>query len=151
MTHQLTQPLIDSVRGVMATMAHTDCPAPQPQSARHAAPGEHVVGMIHITGGIQAEVAVVFPQATGLRLAQRMTGQDDMPNDGIDDALGELCNMIVGSAKSSLEVSNTAISCPHVTRSVTLDGLPADNEPDGITLAFESEAGPFTVVLYAAA
>lgn len=153
MTHRLTQPLIDSVCGVLAMMAQTPCDVvTRSASDDPSDDAEGVVGTIEITGALNASVSMRIPTATGRVLVERMTGQPSADETTVDDALGELCNMIVGSAKSSLDLADTTISCPRIQR--TNEAQPAGQAPPAAPAAevrFRSDAGPFTMTLYAAA
>lgn len=153
MTHQLAQPLIDSVHSVLTMMTQTTCSAVQDGGDVHDGDDERVIGSVSISGDVVAQVRLVFPRQTGEVLVQRMTGMAELPPDGVDDALGELCNMIVGSAKSSLALDHAALSCPSMSREhgADLPGIETHETEHAITTRFESEAGPFTMVLLQAA
>ncbi|MFI4859430.1 MAG: chemotaxis protein CheX [Phycisphaerales bacterium JB063] len=149
MNHPLIQPLIESVCNVLSMMTQTPCSTASDGPGPQDIPRERVVGCVSISGDVQAHVRLIFPSETGDALVRRMTGLSEVSAQGVDDALGELCNMIVGSAKSSLSLEHTSLSCPTVLRETGVDDTPADAQTT--TTRFKSEAGPFTMVLLQAA
>jgi len=62
-----------------------------------------IAAKILLSGAIEAQCLVEFPQATAKKLTDAFLGsQDDWEDALIEDAIGELCNMIAGGWKSAL-------------------------------------------------
>jgi chemotaxis protein CheX len=81
-----------------------------------------IVARIQFTGAVDGECLLYASQATASVTAEALLGTPSEPHDPmVDDAIGELCNMIAGGWKSKLASpdSNCSISTPAVTR----DGL----------------------------
>lgn len=81
-----------------------------------------IVARIQFTGTVDGECLLYASQATASITAEALLGTPSEPHDPmVDDAIGELCNMIAGGWKSKLTSpgSSCLISVPAVTR----DGL----------------------------
>jgi chemotaxis protein CheX len=74
-----------------------------------------IAAKILLSGTIDAQCLVEFPQATAKKLTDALLGsQDDWDDALIEDAIGELCNMIAGGWKSKLRTaaSTSGLSVP---------------------------------------
>ena len=81
-----------------------------------------IVARIQFTGAVDGECLLYASQATASVTAEALLGTPSEPHDPmVDDAIGELCNVIAGGWKSKLSSSEASclISVPAVTR----DGL----------------------------
>ncbi|MDQ2834002.1 MAG: chemotaxis protein CheX [Acidobacteriota bacterium] len=86
-----------------------------------------IVARIQFTGAVAGECLLYASQATASVTAEALLGTPSEPHDPmVDDAIGELCNMIAGGWKSKLNSPEAAclISVPAVTRE-SLDGYQA--------------------------
>jgi chemotaxis protein CheX len=115
-----------------------------------AAAGIDISAMVLLSGAIEAQCLVEFPQATAKKLTDAFLGcENNWENALIEDAVGELCNMIAGGWKSKLgaAASTSDLSVPAISRSRG----PARNSLNGRhlkmrrTYAFDNS--PFTVTL----
>src|SRR5260370_3703882 len=87
-----------------------------------------IVGRVQFTGAVDGECLLYASQATASVTAEALLGTPSEPHDPmVDDAIGELCNMIAGGWKSKLASpdSNCTISTPAVTR-VGLEGYESE-------------------------
>ena len=78
-----------------------------------------IMARIHFTGAITGECILYASQATAEVTAEALLGAVSQPCDPmVDDAIGELCNMIAGGWKNKLEhpQASCLISVPAVTR-----------------------------------
>ena len=78
-----------------------------------------IVARIQFTGAVDGECLLYASQATASVTAEALLGTPSEPHDPmVDDAIGELCNMIAGGWKSKLASpdSDCSISTPAVTR-----------------------------------
>jgi chemotaxis protein CheX len=67
--------------------------------------GEAITSVIGISGAAEGTVALVFPKATAMRIGRRFLDEDvNELDDKVRDALGELVNMVAGSAKAKFGV-----------------------------------------------
>lgn len=77
--------------------------------------GAGVRGSIEITGDLAGEATVHLPTETAVNMVSAFVGAPITPDDeAFADAVGELANMIVGSAKAHFEGLSCSISCPTV-------------------------------------
>jgi len=101
--------------------------------------------IIGLSGTMKGAVAIAFPSKTAHNIVKRLIQAEGPIDDAdINDALGEIANVITGSAKAKLEGHSVSISLPTVVRGRRY----AIVHPKGsVTLAvpFESEVGPFTL------
>jgi chemotaxis protein CheX len=108
-------------------------------------PGGHVSGVVCVTGGASGSIVVRLPKAAALAALKRMTGTEAAEiDDQVRDAVGELTNMIAGSARSTLADIELALSPPQVVAGETDDvSYPADVQP--FCILFDSDLGPFQI------
>ena len=109
-----------------------------------------IAAKILLSGAIEAQCLVEFPQATAKKLTDALLGsQDDWDDALIEDAIGELCNMIAGGWKSKLRTaaSTSGLSVPEISRA----RAPDRNPPHGCSLrmsrTYAFRNSPFTVSL----
>jgi len=75
-----------------------------------------VIGLITLDGAMVGEVRVRFPEAAARAIVSRYTGLAEVPDAIFSDAVGELCNVIIGRAKSSIGGDYVKISPPTVEK-----------------------------------
>lgn len=126
---QLIVPFVNSVRHVFSTMVRVNTTLQRPHLKEVAAPSYDVSGIIGFSGGIVGSVVVSFQQQAAEKLVNAFAGMEISPSSpDFADAVGELANMIAGSAKSSLgaaasiTVPNVIIGAGHVI--ARLSGVP---------------------------
>jgi len=94
-------------------------------------------GVIGLSGRAQGSVIVSLSEEVALKAAGAMLMMDPSEFNGLDndvvDAVGEIANMVAGSAKAELEEFQLSISLPNV-----VIGHPAD-------IRFPSEVKPIAV------
>jgi chemotaxis protein CheX len=108
-------------------------------------PTYDVSGIIGISGGAAGTISISFPRLTALKVVSKFIGQEiKIVGDEVTDAVGELANIITGSAKRDLSGLNISISLPSVIigRSHKLSG-PSDAQ--NLVVPFKSELGDFAV------
>ena len=85
---------------------------------------ERITARIRFSGAITGECLVYASQTVAQIAAEALLGTVAEPSDPmVDDAVGELCNMIAGGWKSKLDPSSPVclISVPAITRDPVLD------------------------------
>jgi chemotaxis protein CheX len=108
-------------------------------------PNYEISGVIGLSGNAIGTVVLSFSKEVALKAAGvlLMTEMTEISADVVD-AVGELTNMVAGSAKSKLEELELSISLPNV---ITGSGheirFPSEVTP--ICIPFESPWGPLTV------
>jgi chemotaxis protein CheX len=111
--------LDSAVSEVFETMLERSC---DPMEGEVDTVEGRIVARIQFTGAVAGECLLYASQATASVTAEALLGTPSEPHDPmVDDAIGELCNMIAGGWKSKLSSheSSCLISVPAVTR----DGL----------------------------
>ena len=86
--------------------------------------GERITARIRFSGAITGECLVYASQTVAQVAAEALLGTVSDPSDPmVDDAVGELCNMIAGGWKSKLNPSSAVclISVPAITRDPVLN------------------------------
>lgn len=73
-----------------------------------------ISGVVGISGDYAGTIILGFPAATALQVAKSFAGIEK-DGDDLNDAVGELANMVAGSGKAKLG-DNLAISLPNVIR-----------------------------------
>lgn len=145
LTAEYVNPLIVATRDVFEMML--GC-TPSRTGLRLKQPGEcssQVNAVIGITGGATGTVVVGVSAETACEILRRMIGSvTDTLNEEVCDAVGEITNMIAGSAKAQLARYELSISLPNV---VTGNGMqmhfPSHVCP--MVVEFSSEIGPIAV------
>jgi chemotaxis protein CheX len=108
--------LDSAVSEVFETMLERSC---DPLDGEVDTVAGRIVARIQFTGTVDGECLLYASQATASVTAEALLGTPSEPHDPmVDDAIGELCNMIAGGWKSKLASpdSNCSISTPAVTR-----------------------------------
>ncbi len=73
-----------------------------------------VIGTITFDGAMVGDVKVRFPREAARAIVGKYTGLGDVPDAIFGDGVGELCNVIIGRAKSSISGEYVKISPPTV-------------------------------------
>jgi chemotaxis protein CheX len=111
---KLIVPFVNSVRNVFNTMVGVQTTVERPTIKTGAAVSYDISAIIGFSGQIIGSVVVSFQMAAALSLASAFAGIEiaaDSPD--FPDAIGELANMIAGSAKKDLGAA-ASIACPSV-------------------------------------
>jgi len=111
----------DAVAGVFEIMLRQRCvPVDRPSSVIASLSDRNIEAKIAFSGTLAGQCAVRASIATASLLTSALLGAEgNWDNAMIDDAMGELCNMIAGGWKSALDASGAMchISVPTVSRS----------------------------------
>jgi len=111
-------------------------------------PGYELSAVIGISGKIAGTIVLSLPLETAGHVLDRMLGTDspsatEMTSE-ICDSVGELANMIAGSAKAQMEKLELSISIPNVVSGKAHEiRFPSNVRP--ICLNYMSEIGPFAI------
>ncbi len=111
-------PFIIATRNVFNTMIHVPVVLGKPSlKQRGDETGQYMVSAtIGLSGNVTGSVVLSFSQSVALALAAGLIGcpkEESISPDCID-ALGEIANMIAGSAKQQLPGEGNSISLPNV-------------------------------------
>ncbi len=103
-----------STKNVLATMVNTECKIGKPYLREKGSEAYDVSGIVGFTGDITGSVVIRFAKDTALTLVEQFTCERfEIDSDDFTDAIGELSNMIAGSAKAEFGLT-AGISIPSV-------------------------------------
>jgi chemotaxis protein CheX len=125
---KLIAPFVESVRTVLRTMVNVETTVQKPY-LKTSAGQYNVFGIIGFSGDLTGNVTVSFTRSSAAKLVEAFTGSSIEPDSPhFADAIGELANMIAGSAKSKLGL-DARITVPSVVMGdschmATLTGMP---------------------------
>jgi chemotaxis protein CheX len=106
-----------------------------------------ISGIIGLSGGAKGSVALSFPRITALKVVSAFVGEKIvMMGDDVVDAIGELANIVAGSAKKDLADYRIATSLPTVVLG-DKHGLTSKREVVPIVVPFESALGGFLLTV----
>jgi len=108
-----------------------------------------VTAMVGMAGSLSGLVSIHTPQPLALQITSSMLGMDiDEMCEDVNDALGEIANMIAGSFKLHLEKggADIRISTPSVVTGSEYV-VTAGNENDTLTLRFATDEDWFIVAI----
>jgi len=107
--------LTASIQHVFATMMNTsvDVAAPVKDDSREQL--YDISAIIGLNGVVEGAVTIGMSFATAKSVAQAILGlEEDLSQNDLIDAIGELCNMITGNAKARLGTDGISITVPSV-------------------------------------
>jgi chemotaxis protein CheX len=138
-------PFLTSAINVFRTMAACELKRGKPFLAEGVQPTHEISGVIGLSGKAIGTVVLSLEKLVALKVAAAMLGEEPTEMNGdVVDAIGELTNMIAGSAKAQLEHLEMSVSLPSVIMGRNHRvAFPGDIRP--IAIPFESEWGPVCV------
>ena len=111
-------PFVEATTSVFETMVGLDVRIGKPHREDSMATTRHdVSAIIGLSGDLTGFVVLTFPVETASAVVESFTGSAVDPTteaEDFGDAVGELVNMVAGSAKGRIEGMNVSISCPTV-------------------------------------
>ncbi len=138
-------PFVVAVLSVFRTMLGAELTRGQPFIKGGLQPRHEISGVIGLSGKARGTIVLSLDREAALRATEAMT-QERPPSINADvvDAVGELANMIAGSAKAKLEQFELSVSLPSV---ITGRGhcieFPSNTKP--ICIPFECDWGAIDV------
>lgn len=144
MRDEFIQPFVSATNDVFQTMLGWDLTVGAP-TAGGVNPVFDVSGLIGLSGVCRGMVVISMGGATAMKAAGAMLGSEPTELDAdVLDALGELTNMIGGTAKTRLEEYALTIGLPTVI-SGTGQRIMFPSGAVPIVIPFESERGPICI------
>ena len=138
-------PFLTSAINVFRTMAACELTRGKPYLADGTQTTHEISGVIGLSGKAIGTVVLSLGEPVALKVTAAMLGEEPPEmNSDVIDAIGELTNMIAGSAKAQLEHLEMSVSLPSVIvgRNHRV-AFPRDIQP--IAIPFESAWGPVCV------
>ncbi len=115
MDARLINPFVSAVRNVFRTMASTEVRVGKPYISTGGPCSADVSGVVGLSGDATGCAVLSFPRAVACRAASSFAGVEiDVDHPQFVDAIGELANMVAGSAKRDLRGVRCGISLPTV-------------------------------------
>jgi chemotaxis protein CheX len=138
-------PFLTSTINVFRTMAACELTRGTPYLADGTQPTHEISGVIGLSGKAIGTVVLSLGEPVALKVTAAMLGEEPPEmNSDVVDAIGELTNMIAGSAKAQLEHLEMSVSLPSVIMGRNHRvAFPGDIQP--IAIPFESDWGPVCV------
>jgi chemotaxis protein CheX len=108
-------PFIGSINAVFRTMVHAEVKIGKPHMVVEPGTRSDVSGVIGFSGQASGCVVLSFPMDVACRVTSSFAGTVlDEKHPDFADAIGELANMVAGSAKKDFEGMDISISLPSV-------------------------------------
>ena len=140
-------PFLAATMEVLSTMANTPARPGNPLK-RNPQPASGVISaVIDMTGGTNGSISITFTENCIIHLVNNMLGETySEMNDQIKDAVGELVNMISGSARKRLEANGFKFIAG-LPRCILGEGHTIDHSVGGavIVIPFKTKDGFFYV------
>ncbi len=115
MDRRYVTPFSDAIKDVFETMIEVSVTLGRPGLKKEKTPSYEVSSIIGISGEVSGSVVINLSRGTALELASGLLGEEftDLDEDCID-AIGEIANMVAGSAKAGFPEKSTSLSVPTV-------------------------------------
>jgi chemotaxis protein CheX len=109
------KPFLFAVKNLFDTMIDLPFKLGQPTFKKEAVTSHEISGIIGISGDVEGCVVIALSKEIALQLGSELLGEtlDEIDGD-CTDAIGEITNMIAGSAKTQFPEQNTSVSVPSV-------------------------------------
>jgi len=104
MNADFINPFLDSLLNVLQTMASTTLKPGKPALKKTSTAQGDVSGLIGLIGPeTKGSLSISFEESLALKIMMRMLGEaPDVVNEEVTDMVGEITNMVTGSAKNLL-------------------------------------------------
>ena len=138
---------IEGTINVLKTMAFVDPTPGKPFIKKDSVSYGDISGIIGLTGSAKGSLALSFSEASILRIVSNMIGEEiSTMNHDISDAVGEITNMVSGSARKILESGGLSViaAIPTVVSGHNHSIIHVLAGPS-IIIPFSTVAGPFVV------
>ncbi|MBN2539856.1 MAG: chemotaxis protein CheX [Deltaproteobacteria bacterium] len=144
---QYINPFLEGTINVLKTMAFVEPRVGKPFIKKdHRARGD-ISGIIGLTGVVNGSLALSFSEGCITRIVSNMLGEEITAMNGdIQDAVGEITNMVSGAARKKLEAMGISLqgAIPTVVTGKDHSICHVMAGPS-IVIPFETDAGPFAV------
>ena len=143
----LAKPFIKATKDVLSAMAALEVVAGTPYIKKDKMARGDVSAVIGITGDKQGTFSISFDRKTAIHIVKQMLGDaiEDIMQD-VQDAMGEITNMISGQARVGLVAMGLKLqgSTPSVIMGENLS-ISHGTSSRAMVIPFSCEAGAFTL------
>lgn len=142
--------LFESARDILATMMFMDLE--QVSEPGESVEGNTLLGTITFKGKLEGCLAILSDEECGRNIAVSMLGlgpDDEVSAEDIQDAIGEVANMVMGGVKGRLaeHYEELQVSIPSVVRGKDLKSSLGDNDNAGETVLYGLIDGEYGIEL----
>jgi len=112
---EYVNPFITSTINTFETMLKVKLTVGKPQVKREPFPSYDISGIIGLSGDASGSISLSYPKIVALKAVSKFLSADiKIVGPDLIDAIGEITNIIAGSAKKDLIGLNVSISLPNV-------------------------------------
>jgi chemotaxis protein CheX len=141
------KPFVDSILEFFESMLGSTAQMGKPGLAAPPPTIPDIIGVIGLSGTAQGIVALRLPDQTAIAMIGRMVGSEFHEVDSsIIDGVGELVNIVAGSAKGKFQGHTISVSLPTVVRG-DICRLTNDHDAVWIEVPFSSSLGAFSLIV----
>lgn len=145
MNVEFINPFLLAAVKVLETMTFTEARPRKPYLKQDKEPKGDVTGIIGISGQAEGSLAITFSHDCICHLVANMFGEQvDTINQDVEDAVGELTNMISGDARRQLAESGLPLQAG-IPQVFSGPGHKVEHSGPAIAVPFETPGGEFTI------
>jgi len=144
---ELNAKIIESTKEIFSMMVAMEVSVDEDWSPDTVALLDSISGVVGLAGMHKGVLAIHFPNSAALAVTTSLLGMDiNEINEDVEDAIGELANMLAGDIKTMLSGNgrDIALSLPTTISGQEYDFQPT-KEVEKIMIPFNSSAGKFSV------
>lgn len=146
---ELNEKIIESVKEIFSSMLMMEISVSGENMTQSLPMADSISGVIGLAGTHKGVLAIHIPNSVAMAITAAFLGMDVAEiNEDVEDAVGELANMLGGNVKSILSEKGRDIdlSLPSTISGKLYDFQPT-KEAERIIIPFRCDAGEFTVDL----
>ncbi len=146
---ELSEEIIESAKEIFSTMVMMEIAVNGEMTSKSVALHESISGVIGLAGTHKGVLAIHIPNKVAMAITSAFLGMDvDEINEDVEDAVGELANMLGGNVKSILSANgrDISLSLPSTITGQDYDFQPT-KEAERIIIPFRCDAGEFAIDL----
>lgn len=146
---ELSEKVIESVKEIFSSMIMMEISVSGNLHEQTIPLADSISGVIGLAGTYKGVMAIHLPNMVATAITSNFLGMEvDEINEDVEDAIGELANMLGGNVKSILSERGRDIdlSLPSTISGRQYDFQPT-KEAERFIVPFSCEAGPFSVEL----
>ena len=146
---EISDKIIESAKEIFSSMVMMEISVSGDNMTKSVTLIESISGVIGLAGTHKGVLAIHIPNKVAMAITSSFLGMDvDEMNEDVEDAVGELANMLGGNVKSILSENGRDInlSLPSTITGQQYDFQPT-KEAERIIIPFRCDAGEFTIDL----
>lgn len=146
---KIKEKIIDSTLEIFSTMVMMDVSVDSDAVERSGRLQDTITGLIGLAGSYKGVLAIHIPHAVAMAITSNFLGMDITEiNEDVEDAVGELANMLGGNIKAVLTENSKEIdlSLPSTISGSSYNFQQSKDAMD-VIVKFGTEKGPFLVEL----